>query len=171
MAIITLNNNSLSSVTALPTGIVDANALASGVGGKVLQVVNATYGTATNSSSSTYSDLGLSASITPSSTSNKVLVTVHLSGCQKNNNALLGTRLLRGSTTIYTIDNMSLYTNTTDQNAIGSVSTSYLDTPSTTSATTYKIQFRSVDNNSYVYINNDFSGGSNSNITLMEIAG
>jgi len=161
MAIITLNNNSLSSVTSLPAG----------VGGKVLQVVNATYGTATNSSSSTYSDLGLSASITPSSTSNKVLVTVHLSGCQKNNNALLGTRLLRGSTTIYTIDNMSLYTNTTDQNAIGSVSTSYLDTPSTTSATTYKIQFRSVDNNSYVYINNDFSGGSNSNITLMEIAG
>ncbi len=161
MAIITLNNNSLSNISSLPAG----------VGGKVLQVVNATFGTATTTSSSTYADLGLSASITPSSTSSKILVTVHLSGCQKNNNALLGTRLLRGSTTIYTIDNMSLYTNTADQNAIGTVSTSYLDSPSTTSATTYKVQFRSVDNNAYVYINNDFSGGSNSNITLMEIAG
>ena len=161
MAIITLNNNSLTTITSLPTG----------VGGKVLQVVNATFGTATNSTSSTFADLGLSASITPSSTSSKILVAVHLSGCQKNNNALLGTRLLRNSTTIYTIDNMSLYTANTNENACGSVSTSYLDSPSTTSATTYKIQFRSVNNVSYVYINNDVAGGSNSNITLMEIAG
>ena len=156
-----INDTSISNITALPAG----------VGGKVLQVVNATFGTATTSSSSTFADLGLSASITPSSTSNKILVTVHLSGCQKNNNALLGTRLLRGSTTIYTIDNMSLYTATTNENACGSVSTSYLDSPSTTSATTYKVQFRSVTNVSYVYINNDYSGGSSSNITLMEIAG
>ena len=160
MSITRLNNNSITSVTALP----------SGVGGKVLQVVNATFGTATQSTTSTWNDLGLSASITPSSTSSKILVTVHLSGCQKNNNAHLGTRILRDSTTIYTIDNMAMHTNNTNENAIGSVSTSYLDTPSTTSATTYKIQFRSVNNASYVYINNSTTGGSSSNITLMEIA-
>ena len=52
MAIITLNNNSLSGVTALPAGVVDANALASGVGGKVLQVVEigiADYGQSNSS--------------------------------------------------------------------------------------------------------------------------
>ena len=156
-----INNASLDNVTGLPAG----------VGGKVLQVVNATFGTATQSTSSTFADLGLSASITPSSTLSKILVAVHLSGCQKSGDALLGTRLLRDSTTIYTIDNMALRTQTATENAIGSVSTSYLDSPSTTSATTYKVQFRSVTNVSYVYINNDYSGGSSSNITLMEIAG
>ena len=148
MSIIKPNNNTISAITALPAG----------VGGKVLQVVNATFGTATTTSSSTFADLGLSASITPSSASNKVLVTVHLSGCQKNNNAVLGTRLVRGSTTIYTIDNVSLFTNNTNENACGSVSTSYLDTPNTTSATTYKVQFRSVNNAAYVYINNSYFG-------------
>ena len=160
MALTKINNNTLSAITGLPAG----------VGGKVLQVVNVTFGSETQSTSSTYSDLGLSASITPSSTSSKILVAVHLSGCQKAGDALLGTRLLRGSTTIYTIDNMALRTQTSTENAIGSVSASYLDSPGTTSATTYKVQFRSVTNTSYVYINNSYSGGSSSNITLMEIA-
>ena len=47
-------------------------------GGKILQVVNATYSTQTTSSSSTYADTGLSASITPSSSSSKVLVIVQI---------------------------------------------------------------------------------------------
>ena len=62
MAIITLNNNSLSSVTSLPAG----------VGGKVLQVVQATYSD-TSTTSTSYSEF-TTASITKSSASNKVLV-------------------------------------------------------------------------------------------------
>ena len=58
MAIIKPNNNTISAITALPAG----------VGGKVLQVVTATDGTALSSSSTSYIDTGLSASITPSST-------------------------------------------------------------------------------------------------------
>jgi len=49
---------------------------AAGGGGKVLQVVNATYATSTTNSTSTYADTGLSATITPSSASSKVLVLV-----------------------------------------------------------------------------------------------
>ena len=59
-----INNASLDNVTGLPAG----------VGGKVLQVVNAKNGTLVTSSSSTWSDIGLTASITPSSASNKILV-------------------------------------------------------------------------------------------------
>ena len=64
MAIITLKNNSLSNISSLPAG----------VGGKVLQVVNAHTGTQATSNSTTYADTGLTATITPSSTSSKILV-------------------------------------------------------------------------------------------------
>jgi len=71
MAIITLNNNSLSSVTALPAG----------VGGKVLQVVQATTGTQVEGTFASEQDLGLSVNITPSSSSNKIWITAGLGGC------------------------------------------------------------------------------------------
>src|SRR6056300_167786 len=75
MAIITLNNNSLSSVTALPAGIVDANALASGVGGKVLQVVSTASTSFNNTTSTTFVDVpNLFVNITPSSTSSKIFI-------------------------------------------------------------------------------------------------
>ena len=50
--------------------------LPAGMGGKVLQVVHSTYSTETNSSTETFTDSGLSVSITPSSTSSKILVFV-----------------------------------------------------------------------------------------------
>ncbi len=50
-------------------GTITSADLAAGVGGKVLQVVNVDYSTITNSSSGTYSDTGLTASITPTSAS------------------------------------------------------------------------------------------------------
>ena len=65
MAIITLNNNSLSSVTSLPAG----------VGGKVLQVVQTFKSDSFSSTSDGFFDItGLSVAITPSSASNKILV-------------------------------------------------------------------------------------------------
>ena len=51
--------------------------------GSVLQVVNTTYSTYSTFSSSTYADTGLTASITPSSSSNKILVLVHITGMGK----------------------------------------------------------------------------------------
>ena len=66
MSITKLNNRSLTAVTALP----------SGVGGKVLQVVTGTYATSATTSSGTFSSTGLSASITPSSVSSKILILI-----------------------------------------------------------------------------------------------
>jgi hypothetical protein len=74
MAIIKPNNNTLSSITALPAAIST---------GKVLQVVSATLGSQVNTTSTSDSDTGLNANITPSSTSNKILVQVSHNGVLK----------------------------------------------------------------------------------------
>ena len=69
-------------------------------GGKVLQVINATYGTVVTTASNTYQDTNLSASITPSSASSKVLVLINQNGCQKSGTAALirmSLRLLKSS--------------------------------------------------------------------------
>lgn len=121
-------------------------------GGKVLQVVSATSTTATTvSSTTTYGDLGLSVSITPSATSSKVLILV----CQNiynsrtsANNTGYAVRLVRDSTAIFTPSTqnyMSGYINVGGAPAgtvlmYNTLNMSYLDSPSTTSATTYKTQ-------------------------------
>jgi hypothetical protein len=178
MAIITLNNNSLSSVTALPTG----------VGGKVLQVVSTTK-TDTFSytvTAPTFVDVtGLSVSITPSSASNKVLVIATYSLGSSNANFQYG-KLVRDSTPIAVGDastNRVICSNMTfegDSNtgALGSLSVSYLDSPSTASSITYKIQV-SQPGGSTGYVNR--SGRDNASIvsdvrlaatiTAYEIAG
>jgi len=157
MALTKINNNTLSAITGLPTG----------VGGKVLQVINATYNVSTINSSTTYADTGLSASITPSSTSNKVLIIISQSIGRTNTQSLLDLNLLRGATSLFNPwGNDVLYTAVTQHNS-GYASINYLDSPSSTSSTTYKTQFRSYDTNG-VYAQ---PSGSYSSITLIEIAG
>ena len=155
----------------LANGAVTSAKLASGVGGKVLQVVNVTYSTNVSSSSSTFTDSGLTASITPSSVSNKVLVFVNINGLNKGTNDTgISLKLLRGATNIHNIESIAGYTANTNNISVGSSSTSYLDTPSTTSSITYKVQFNSFNNLGTVQINaNSVSGGSVSTMTLMEI--
>jgi hypothetical protein len=140
--------------------------------GSVLQVVNVAYSTAASRSSNVYADTGLSASITPTSATSKILVMVSHNGCRKDsNNTNLQVILLRGSTQISGIDGAGGFTNSTATNDFGGISISYLDSPATTSSTTYKTQFRSEGNNATVYVNNvNGSGSTNSTMTLMEIA-
>ena len=143
-------------------------------GGKVLQVVNGVFSSQVSSSSSTYADTGLTASITPSAATSKVLVlvscTVNKSAADSLNRVAL--RLLRASTTIVNItggsntnDNYGLFTNTALLNN-GSYSTGYLDAPNTTSSTTYKIQFANSSNAAAIEMN---PGNGTSTIVLMEI--
>ena len=65
MAIIKPNNNTISAITALPAAITT---------GKVLQAVTATHSTAVTVTGTTFTSSGLTASITPASTSNKILI-------------------------------------------------------------------------------------------------
>jgi hypothetical protein len=139
---------------------------------KVLQVVQGTLGTQASSSSSTFADTGVTASITPLFSTSKVLVIVQLNACGKQSgNTYMGVKLVRGSTDIQIMESLAGYTNAADANWIGSISSTYLDSPSTTSNTTYKVQFSSQSNVATVYVNGN-SGGllPVSTITLMEIA-
>lgn len=137
-------------------------------GGKVLQVVNATYSTSTGNATSTYADTGLTATITPTSATSKILVTVHQQGLYKTNgNANNGhvIKLMRASTDIITFDASNSSTLAANYNTVAS-GTTYLDSPATTSATIYKTQFKNYTNAASVFVQGD---GATSTITLMEI--
>ena len=135
-------------------------------GGKVLQVVNATTSTSVTSSTSTFVDTNLTASITPSSASSKVLVLVSQSGMAAAADRGAGLRLLRGATTLLT-NNYAIETSNLTAGPVGaSVSLCYLDTPATTSATTYKTQVASSTNQASV---NAQRNDQTSMITLLEI--
>jgi hypothetical protein len=138
--------------------------------GSVLQVVNASYGTQASTASSSYSDTGLTATITPTSASSKILVIVDQNGVYSDGNANQGAdiKLLRGATTLALIGGRAAGDKAVSViMSIGSVSSNYLDSPSTTSATTYKTQFNSNSNAATTYVQ---VYQSVSTITLMEIA-
>jgi hypothetical protein len=139
-------------------------------GGKVLQVVNQLYQTVTSSSSGTFADTGITLNITPTSATSKVLVLINVQGVEKsaaNAGNAVDFQILRGATVIGGVDAIN-FTNSSLK-LINSYSCTILDSPATTSATTYKLQFRNdAGNVASVTIN---AGGLNdsSTITLMEI--
>ena len=166
------NGHVLTADSTTATGLKWAAAAAGG--GKVLQVVFASYATETTSTSSTYADTGLTATITPTLNTSKVLVIVTQQGVRKNltnSTNMVKIKLLRGATDILKMGDAIGATYTASNINIGSVSATYLDSPATTSATTYKTQFASTNNSSAVYVQNyDLdSSAAVSTITLMEI--
>lgn len=160
----------------------DANAPS----GSVLQVVSATKSDTASFTSSTFADVtGLSVSITPISSSSKILVfsTVNVAWQQAVTKA--GYRIMRDSTPIGVGDSAgsrprvsgAAYIDTPNYTPEG-LSMNHLDSPATTSAVTYKIQMCSIDNSGTVYINRAFGDPDQtivprtaSSITVMEIAG
>jgi hypothetical protein len=156
-------------------GLTFNNATTQASAGVVLQVVNATYSTQTSSTSgSTWIDSGLTATITPKFSTSKILCLVSANGLRKvgtsNGGVAVGLQLLRGSSSIVNIGLDNAATETVANGGLNTTasSTSYLDSPATTSATTYKMQFnnaRGVSDAVYVQI-----GSATSTITLLEIA-
>ena len=142
--------------------------------GSVLQVVNATLAGVVSTASSTFSDTGLTLSITPKFSTSKILVLVSMVGCYKSAGNASNTvqfKLLRNSTTILNMTGILAYTSSVLA-LHADTSTSYLDSPATTSATTYKVQFANPANTSGIAINDYYGSQSetNSTINLMEIA-
>ena len=139
--------------------------------GTVLQVVTGSTSTQVFITSSTYTDTGLSATITPKSTSSKVLVFVHHAD-NKNTGAVsqngMAMQLFRDTTSIQQFaSTISKFTTTIE--SFFDISTIFLDSPATTSATTYKTKFSASGNNNGVAVQASSTG--QSVITLMEIAG
>ena len=138
--------------------------------GSVLQVVHTTYTTQQSSTSTSYADSGLSASITPTSSSSKILVIVSHNGnlVTGAQNAIANFRLLRGSTSI--INDFAALGNSLNNIEVvyGAASASYLDSPATTSSTTYKTQFKNKYGAGTVFTN---AYDASATMTLLEIAG
>jgi hypothetical protein len=154
-------------------GLTFNNATTQASAGQILQVVNVTYGTFTSFTTSTFVDSGLSASITPKFSTSKILVQVCLAGCGKTGtDSAFVAKLVRGSTTITNMEGNGGSTGNSSTCSIGTVAISYLDSPATTSSTTYKVQCLSASNASSTRINDYYSGTnpSVSTITLMEVA-
>ena len=156
--------------------------------GALLQVVSTTKTDTFTTSSSSFTDItGLSATITPSSTSSKILITLSVSiGGTASNYHGNTIKLVRGSTDINIGDASGSRTRATfgannhsDYTPTNTQSSTFLDSPSTTSSTTYKAQGAATQASATLYINrwgdNDNDQAQRqrltSSITLMEIAG
>jgi hypothetical protein len=138
-----------------------------GAASKVVQVVSGTTTTAVASSSSTFADTGITATITPTSASNLIMVFVVVATVFKQtNDTSANFRLVRGATTIARADTL-LYTGGATPAIMASVPMNYVDSPATTSATTYKVTFNSNSNNAQVTV--QFGGTTTSSIILMEV--
>lgn len=139
--------------------------------GKVLQVIQSTYSTFSQNSSATLADFGLSASITPSSSSSRVLVLVNICGIYTGvANCYARFLIVRGSTSLINFGTASGYG--TAGGVGGSDAAAYVDSPATTSSTTYKIQWTR-EGSGTVNANNTVAAAptaGTSTITLMEIA-
>jgi hypothetical protein len=143
-----------------------------GGGGKVLQVVYNSYNLGVTTTSTSLVDTNLTATITPTSATSKILVVVSQNGCGKNATASgrLTLAIVRGATVLQYLADVAGYTNDAAINYFNNVSGTYLDAPATTSATTYKTQFLS-EGGSTVFVNDTYANTykSASTITLMEI--
>ena len=140
-----------------------------GGGGKVLQVVSANTNTETTNTTTTMADTTLTATITPTASTSKILVLINQNGTSKatgSGSSSMQLKLVRSGTDIFAMgENLGL-TSVTQQVNFGGVGWTYLDSPATTSARTYKTQFASVVGTVGVTVQQN---GSYSTITLLEI--
>ena len=138
-------------------------------GGKVLQVVTGTTSTGISTSGATFVDSGLTATITPTLSSSKIAVFCSFGQIRKDStasNISMTMRLLRGATQISLFGDQLLFTNTSLIMQMPGGAANLLDSPATTSATTYKVQFRNENASGAVYMQH---GDTLSSIILMEI--
>ena len=148
--------------------------------GRIIQVVSNARSSVFSTTSSSFTDIGLSASITPKESSSKILIFLTIYSSSNDNHSQ---RLLRGSTVIETGNSSGsrslgfgggFYCGSDAD--IGTMSGTFIDEPNTTSSTTYKVQTL-VGGGGTVYYGRDDSNGNNfqhtrsrQRITLMEIA-
>jgi hypothetical protein len=138
--------------------------------GSVLQVVNATYATATSTTSTSFVTTGLSAAITPISASNKVLVTfTNYLSTPATNVATIAT-VFRGTAAGTNLGDSAFGFGAAQSpagaNVRSVVSGGYLDSPATTSSQTYTVAFRVESGTGIAQTSN-----AKATLTLMEIAG
>ena len=183
------------SVGGLPDGIVDtdmiansnvtAGKLASGVGGKIVQVKSTTKTDTFSTTSTSFTDVtGLSIAITPSSSSNKILV-IYTTKTAMEDVHIGHIRLMRDSTAIFIGDASGSRTSTSGHNRNMSGGTqelfdfsgAHLDSPSSTSSLTYKLQVQSATAGREIAVNRTYGDANSgeasrtaSSITVLEVS-
>jgi len=163
------------------TGTIPSSVFPSGT---IIQVVQTVKTDAFSSTSAGFFDItGLSVAITPSSASNKILVISDVAiGSSDLYSFNHGFKVLRGATDIGISTagstnfsgGVNMYLSGGQYPFVFGNMKMFLDSPSTTSATTYKIQGTKVDASGTFYVNRKGSGtdiGGTSSITVMEIEG
>jgi hypothetical protein len=159
MALTKINNNTLSAITGLPAG----------VGGKVLQVVTATNTSQITVSTGSYTwTTNISLAITPSSTSNKILILGSQNLATNQDDKYMNGTFFKNSTNLghssFGISGGSLAVGVSFIAA--NWGASYLDSPSSTSEITYHMKGAAQTATGYMNVN-----GSYGTLTLMEVAG
>jgi len=170
-----LRTNSIVPVGGIPAGA---------SGGGIIQVVQATKTDAFTTTSATFTDItGLSASITPRSASNKVLISLTVCIMGEGSATQAYVQLVRGSTPIAIGDaagnriRMTFQCIENQTNEVPTHSIMFLDSPATTSSTTYKATTRNQGsgnvfvNRSNLYTDSANSGTGICSIVLMEVSG
>ena len=149
----TLTNCTGYPASALPTG-------------SVLQVVSATSQSAQATTTSTsYVTTGFSASITPSSSSNKVLVLLSALGRNGSGGQAFYT-MYRGATDLASVRSFKQLYNPSAGVLDGAIDMSILDSPSSTSSVTYTVYFKGSAGTTYFGLDNSMVS-----LTLMEVKG
>ena len=162
--------------------IVPVDGVPTGGGGGIIQIKQTFLNTATSTTTSgSFTDIsGMSVSITPKFNTSKIFVMVTLGSVSSDGGISVGFRLLRGSTLIGNASDTTLQSGFTniyvgghsDDKYLQSVAFNFLDSPATTSATTYKLQWRNSSGTTYInqYYGSSDSYNGSSTITAMEVS-
>lgn len=184
MALVLTGAGAITGLTSVPSSglqLADANMPT----GSVLQVISTTKTDTFSTTSGSYVDVtGLSVTITPTSATSNVFVLFQINGSQSVGASRAYVRLMRDSTGIdlgasagSRVPALGGFSSPDNSIPSAPVSGSFLDSPSTTSSTTYKIQLAMTAGSGGAYINQTQQDGDNANqlrmastITVMEIA-
>jgi len=163
---LTFSDGTTQSTSAIVSGFVPYANLPTG---SVLQVVQSTFTSTASTSSSTMVSTGFSASITPKFSTSRILVLVGGNGDNTSGLTQIGFSIYRNSTNLSNLSFTDCYGGSS--RVITPLFISYLDSPATTSSTTYNLYFASTSSAGSVTFNQGAGGTySVATITLMEIA-
>jgi hypothetical protein len=163
----------LTNATSLPASALPA--------GSILQVLSTAKTDTFSTTSTTFTDVtGMSVSITPRSTSSKILIMIDAQIANSGADATM-VKVLRGSTDIFIGDAAGSRPRVSSSksftgNGVEAAPIIYLDSPATTSATTYKLQMRLASGTAYLNrsgsdMDNSAHPRTASSITVMEVQG
>lgn len=172
-----ITGNMTVSGNVTPTGIIfnsSGRPMLNQTGG-ILQVVQTTKLDSFSTTSTSFVDLtGMSVTITPSSSSSRILLFVYMWAGQSGYNSVQ-VNLLRGSTNIFQPSSGSYpatsFATITASNDAAICSFMYVDSPATTSSTTYKLQCRTNAGTLSFNVRGDSGSTTPASFIAMEIAG